>query len=118
MENIDEEKNLHLQENPDAHTKSSVTTKEMMSEQVEPDIFEPPYHKLKPNIKAKLEALLKEYATQFTQDETSISTTPLTKMTIDTGDFEPVSQKPYPITMKHYQWVKDEIGKLLTANVI
>ena len=36
------------------------------------------------------------------QDETTIWTTPLTKMTIDTGDSEPVSQKPYPIMMKHY----------------
>ena len=27
MENIDEEKNLHLHENPDANTTSSVTTK-------------------------------------------------------------------------------------------
>ena len=49
----------------------------MMSGQVEPDAFEPPHHKLKPNIEAKLEALLKEYATQFTQDETSIGTTPI-----------------------------------------
>ena len=39
-------------------------------------------------------------------------------MTIDTGDSEPVSQKPYPIAMKNYQWVKDEIEKLLTAKVI
>ena len=48
----------------------------------------------------------------------SIGTTPLTEMTIDTGISEPVSQKPYPITMKNYQWVKDEIEKLLTAKVI
>ena len=39
-------------------------------------------------------------------------------MTIDTGTANPVSQKPYPIAMKHYQWVKDEIEKLLTAKVI
>ena len=56
----------------------------MMSEQVEPYAFEPPPHKLKPSIEAKLEALLKEYASQFAQDETFIGTTPLTKMTIDT----------------------------------
>ena len=92
--------------------------KQMMSEQMEPDAFEPPCHKLKPNIKAKLEALLKEYASQFAWDETSISTTPLTKLTINTGNSEPVSQKHYPITMKHYQWVKDEIEKLLSAKVI
>ena len=30
---------------------------------------------------------------------------------------DPVSQKPYPITMKHYQWIKEEIEKLLTAKV-
>ena len=45
-------------------------------------------------------------------------TTPLTSMTIDTGNSKPVSQKPYPIAMKHYQWVKNEIEKLLAAKVI
>ena len=40
------------------------------------------------------------------------------EMTIDTGNSDPVSQKPYPITMKNYQWVKDEIEKLLTAKGI
>ena len=66
----------------------------------------------------KLEALLKEYATQFAKDETSIRTMPLTEMAINTGDSEPVSQKPYHIAMKNYQWVKEEIEKLLTAKVI
>ena len=63
----------------------------MMSEQVEPDAFESPHHKLKPTIEAKLEALLKEYTYQFAQDETSISMTPLTEMMIDTRTSEPVS---------------------------
>ena len=90
----------------------------MMLEQVEPDTFELPCHKLKLNIKTKLEAHLKEYASQFTREKTSISKTPLTKMTIGTGNTEPVSHKSYPIMMKHYQWVKDEIEKLLTAKVI
>ena len=48
----------------------------------------------------------------------SIGTTPLTEMMIDTDTSEPVSQKPYTITMKNYHWVKDEIEKLLTAKVI
>ena len=39
-------------------------------------------------------------------------------MMIDTGTSEPVLQKPYPITMKHYQWLKNEIEKLLTAKAI
>ena len=44
--------------------------------------------------------------------------TPLTQMSIDMGDSDPVSQKPYPIAMKHYNWVKEEIDKLLEAGVI
>ena len=39
-------------------------------------------------------------------------------MTIDAGTSDPVSQKLYPIAMKHYQWVKEEIEKLLAAKVI
>ena len=76
-----------------------------MAEQVQSDIFDPPHQKLKPGIQSKLDALLKEYETQFAKDETSIGTTPLTELTIDTGDSEPVSQKLYPIAMKNYQWV-------------
>ena len=40
------------------------------------------------------------------------------KTNTDTGTSEPVLQKPYLIAMKHYQWVKDEIEKLLTSKVI
>ena len=89
-----------------------------MVEQVNPDTFEAAHHKLKPSIEAKLEALLKKYASQFTQDETTIGTTPLTEMIIDTVTSESVLQKPFPITMKHYQWVKGEIEKLHRAKVI
>ena len=65
-----------------------------------------------------LNTLLKEYASQFAKDEMSIGTTPFTEITIDMGTSDPVSQKPYPIAMKNYQWVKEEIKKLLTAKVI
>ena len=102
----------------DTHSTKSVTIQKMMSEQVRPDIFDPSHHKLKTGIKSKLDTLLKEYASQFTKDETSIGTTPLMEMTTDTGDSDPVSQKPYPIAMKNYQWVKEEIKKLLTVKVI
>ena len=50
-----------------------------------------------------LSLLLWEYESQFAKDETSIGTTPLTSMTIDTGTSDPVFQKPYPIAMKLYQ---------------
>ena len=46
-----------------------------MAEQVEPDTFKPPHHKLKQYIEVKLEALLKEYTSQFMQDEMFIVTT-------------------------------------------
>ena len=84
-----------------------------MAEQVKPDVFDPPCHKLTTNIQNKLDTLLKEYELQFMKDETSIGITPLTSMMIDTGNSDPVSKKPYPIVMKHYQWVKEEIEKLL-----
>ena len=103
---------------PETHSANSVTLQKMMNEQVQPDIFDPPHHKLKPGIQTKLDALLKEYETEFAKDETSIGMTLLTERTIDTGDSDPISQKPYPIAMKNYQWVKEEIEKLLTAKVI
>ena len=90
----------------------------MMTEEVKLDTFHPTHHKVKPSIESKLDALLKEYASQFMKDKTSIGMIPLTEMAIDTGTSDPVSQKPYHITMKNYQWVKEEIEKLLTAKVI
>ena len=73
---------------------------------------------MKASIESKLAAVLKEYSSQFAKDETSIGIAPLTEMTIDTGTSDPVFQKPYPIAMKNYRWVKEEIEKLLTAKVI
>ena len=74
-----------------------------MAEQVQPDIFDPPHHELKPSIQSKLDTLLKEYESQFAKDATSIRTTPLAEMTINTGNSDCISQKPYPIAMKNYQ---------------
>ena len=65
-----------------------------------------------------LTSLLEEYDSQFAQDETSIGMTMLTSMSIDTGTTDPVSQKPYPIAMKHYDWVKTKIENLLAAKII
>ena len=105
-------------EQRETHQTNSVTLKKMMVEKVTPDIFDPPCHELSNNIQHELDAQLKEYESQFTKDKTSIGTTPLTSMLIDTGASDPISQKTYPIAMKHYQWVKEKIEKLLTAKVI
>ena len=104
--------------NPDSSTTHGITTERMVAVKVKPDTSKPPCHKLKQNIETKPVELLKEYNFQFAQDEITIGTTPLTEMTIDTEASEPVSQKPYPIAMKHNKWVKDKINKFLTAKVI
>ena len=44
--------------------------------------------------------------------------TNLTKMQIDKGNSEHVSQKPCAIAMKHYNCFKNEINKLLDVKVI
>ena len=80
----------------ETHSTHNITLEKMMAEQVQPDILDPSHHKLKPSIQSKLDALLKEYETQFAKDETSIGTTLVTEMTINTGDSEPVSQKTTP----------------------
>ena len=90
----------------------------MMAEMVTPDTFNPPHHELSTAVQNDLDLLLQEYGSQFAKDETSIWTTPLTNMTIDAGTSEPVSQNPYPIAMKDYQWVKDKIEKLFATKVI
>ena len=50
-----------------AHSTNSVTSPGMMAKEVKPDTFHPPHHKLKPSIESKLDALLKEYASQITK---------------------------------------------------
>ena len=102
----------------ETHQTSSMTLKKMMSETITPDTFNLPCHELSTAIQNDLELLLQEYESQFAKDETSIGTTSLTSMTIDTGTSDPVSQRSYPIAMKHHQWVKEENEKLLAAKVI
>ena len=101
----------------DIHHANSVTLKKVMSETITPDSLI--HHDMNfLHLYDNLKLLLQEYKSQFTKDKTTIGTTPLTNMTIDMGTTDPVSQKPYSIAMKHYQWVKDEIEKLLAAKVI
>ena len=100
------------------HQANSITLKKMMSKTVTSDTFDPLQHELSAPIQDSLKLLLEEHEAQFAKDETSIGTTPLISMTIDMGTADPVSQKPYHIAMKHYEWVKNEIEKLLAAKVI
>ena len=113
-----EQLELDSADQEETHQANSITLKKMMSETVTSDTFNPPCHEISTPVQNSLKLLLEEYESQFMQDETPIGTTPLTSMSIDTGTANPVSQKPYPIAMKHYDWVKNEIEKLLAAKVI
>ena len=97
---------------------NSATTQQMLPETIKLDSFTPPRYQLDSTIQQQLDNLLRTFKDKFAKDKTTIGTTPLTQMSIDTGDSDPVSQKPYPIAMKHYNWVKEEIDKLLEAGVI
>ena len=97
---------------------NSATTERMLPKTIKPDSFTPPKYQLDSTTQQQLANLLGTFKDQFAKDKTTIGTTPLTQMSIDTGDTDPVSQKPYPVAMKHYNWVKEEIDKLLEAGVI
>ena len=93
---------------------NSITTQKMIDKHVHLDAFTPPLHTLLGNVRKSPNQLLETFKSQFVQDETIH----LTKMQNDIGDSECVFQRPYPITMKHYDWVKNEINKLLDVQVI
>ena len=65
-----------------------------------------------------LERLLEVSHDAFAEDERQIGTTFLIKMSTDTSDHLPIAKKPYALALKHYDWVRDEIDKLLEAGVI
>ena len=66
----------------ETHPANSITLKKMRSKTVISDTFNPPHHKILTHIQNNLKLLLEEYESQFTQDETSIGTTPLTSMSM------------------------------------
>ena len=97
---------------------NSVTTQKMMDDQVQPDTFTPPLHHLSSTVKWSPDELFDSFKSQNAKDKASIGMTNLAKMQIDTGNSNPVSQKPYPVAKKYYNWVKDEINNHLDAKVI
>ena len=68
--------------------------------------------------KLELEQLLIRNCDCFAEDEYQLGTTPLITVSIDTGDHPPVAKRPYTLALKHHDWVKAEIDKLLEAGVI
>ena len=95
---------------------NSATTQQMLPKTIKPDSFTPPKYQLDSTTQQQLDFLLRTFKDQFAKDETTIGTTPLTQISIDTGDSDPISQKPYPVAMKHYQWVKEEAGVIRNSH--
>ena len=79
-----------------------------------PELQDAPIDK---QIKIDLEMLPKANKDSFA-DERQIDTAPLIKMSIDTGDHPPIERKPCTLAIKHHEWIKEEIDKLLEAGVM
>ena len=79
-----------------------------------PELHDAPIDK---QIKIDLEKLLEANKDTSAEDERQIGTTLLIYMSIDTGDHLPIARKPYTLAIKHHEWVKEEIDKLLEAGV-
>ena len=73
---------------------NSATTQRMLPETVKLDSFTPPKCQLEPTIQQQLDFLLRTFKDQFAKDEMTIGTMPLTQMSIDTGDSDPVLRNP------------------------
>ena len=80
-----------------------------------PSLLDAPVDK---HMEHDIERLLEENHAAFAEDRRQIWTTPLIEMSIDTGDHLLIAKKPYALTLKHYDWVRDEIDKLFKAGVI
>ena len=85
----------------------SLITQKMIDRHVQPDSFTIPLHTLLGDVRKSLNQLMEIFKSQFAQYETTIGTTHLTKIQIDVGDSEPVLQRPYLITMKYYDLVRN-----------
>ena len=71
-----------------------------------------------PQHRKEFEELCEEFSDVFSRDSRDLGKTPLMRMEIPTGDSVPVSQRPYGLTLKHVQWVQEEIETLEKAGVI
>ena len=80
-----------------------------------PSLLDAPVNK---HTKDDLEKLLEVNHDAFAEYGRQIGTTPLHKMSIDTRKHPPIAMKPYALALKHYDWVRDKIDKLLETGVI
>ena len=73
---------------------------------------------IKEATRVSFEALCEQQHEAFSKNNKDIGRTQLIEMEIDTGDSLPVTQSPYTLPLKHYDWVHQEIETLEKSGVI
>ena len=73
---------------------------------------------IKEDTKVSFEALYEQQHEALSKNNKDIGRTQLIEMEIDTGDSLPVTQSPYTLPLKHYDWVHQEIETLEKSGVI
>ena len=66
----------------------------------------------------RFKELCDEYGQAFSKHNEDIGRTNLVKIDVGTGDSPPISSRPYPLPLKHYEWVQKEIESLECAGII
>ena len=57
----------------------------------------------------KFDELCDHFPEIFLKSSKDVGKINLITMDIDTGDHPPICQKPYPLALKHYEWVQKEV---------
>ncbi len=66
----------------------------------------------------QFEQLCAKYADIFSANHLDVGHTCLIEVDIDTGDSPPIAQAPYRVTLRHVDWLREELTKLEEAGVI
>ena len=73
---------------------------------------------LSPDQRKKIQLMLWRLRRAFAKNDNSIKQTDLAEHSINTGDAAPLRSRPYRLSHKEYEVVKEEIDKMLKNNVI
>ena len=71
-----------------------------------------------PHTQQRFADLCEEFKDIFSESSADLGRVELIQMTIETGDSPPIAQRPYPLALKHADWVKKELMTLEKAGVI
>ena len=74
--------------------------------------------KIKEETRQEFNKLCDRFDDIISKGSDDIGKTLLVEMDIDTGDSPPIASKPYTLSLKHYDWVQEEITTLEKAGII